>query len=65
MAASEAQKRATMKYKTEKMKRIPFDVKKEYYSTIQEHAAARGETVTGFIKRAISETMERDNQSQE
>ncbi len=28
---------------------------------IQSHAAAHGESVNGFIGRAISETMERDN----
>ena len=27
---------------------------------IKEHAAARGEKLNGFIKRAIQETMERD-----
>lgn len=60
MSVSEAQKRATLKYKSEKMKRIPLDVQKEEYTRIQEHAAARGESVNGFIKRAISETMQRD-----
>ena len=60
MSASEAQKRATMKYMKDKLKRIPLDVKKEEYAIIQEHAAARGESVRGFILRAISETMQRD-----
>ena len=31
--------------------------------SIQAHAAARGESVNGFIKRAIQETMERDKTS--
>ena len=31
--------------------------------SIQAHAAARGESVNGFIKRAIQETMERDETS--
>lgn len=65
MSVSEAQKRATMKYKTEKMKRVPLDLQKEFYADIQQHAAARGESVNGFIKRAITETMERDSESQE
>lgn len=30
-------------------------------ATIQAHAQARGESVNGFIKRAISEAIERDN----
>lgn len=29
---------------------------------IKAHAAARGESVNGFIGRAIAETMERDNE---
>lgn len=29
---------------------------------VQEHAAKMGESATGFINRAIDETMERDNQ---
>lgn len=48
-------------YRNEKLKRIPLDVTKEKYSEIQGHAKNRNETVNGFIKRAINETMERDN----
>lgn len=32
-------------------------------ATIQAHAQAQGESVNGFIKRAIAETMERDNRA--
>ncbi len=60
MSVSEAQKRAILKYNKEHIKRIPLDVQKEEYTRIQEHAAARGESVNGFIKRAISEAMQRD-----
>ena len=35
---------------------------KEHRDAIQAHAQAQGESVNGFIKRAIAETMERDNQ---
>lgn len=31
-------------------------------SIVQSHAAKMGESATGFINRAIDETMERDNQ---
>lgn len=65
MAITEAQKKATAKYKANNLKRIPLDVQKERYEEIQSHAQGRGETVNGFIKRAISETMERDNNPQE
>ena len=33
--------------------------------TLQAHAEARGESVNGFIKRAIDETMERDTEGGE
>ena len=36
-------------------------VEKKKKETIQAHAEARGESVNGFINRAISETMERDS----
>ncbi|WP_026493080.1 MULTISPECIES: hypothetical protein [unclassified Butyrivibrio] len=48
-------------YKKDTLKRIPLDVKKEKFIEIQEHAQNGGESVNGFIKRAIDETMERDN----
>lgn len=50
-------------YKKDKLKRIPLDVSKEKYSEIQEHALNSGESINGFIKRAIDETMERDKQT--
>ncbi len=49
-----------MNYAKEKLKRIPLDVPKEQYEQIKEHAAKYDSSVNGFIKRAISETMERD-----
>ncbi len=50
-------------YKREKMKRIPLEVAKEKYLEIQQHAVARSESVNGFIKRAIDETIARDNEA--
>lgn len=41
--------------------RINLTVPKGQKELIQAHAAARGESVNGFIGRAISEAMERDN----
>jgi len=40
---------------------VRLQVKKGKKEVIQAHAAARGESVNGFINRAISEAMERDN----
>lgn len=60
---SESRKRASIKYAKENLKRIPLDVKLSVYSEIQAHAEAQGESLNGFIKRAIMETIERDNLS--
>lgn len=49
-----------IQYAKEHLKRIPLDVPKASYNEIKAHAAAHGETVNGFIKRSITETMERD-----
>ena len=48
-------------YQKEKLKRIPLDVTKEKYEVIKAHADKKKESVNGFIKRAIDETMERDS----
>lgn len=61
MPPTDAQKRATAKYKEKKLKRIPLDVQKEKYEEIKTAAAASGETVNGYIKKAIDERMQRDN----
>ena len=60
MAYTEAQKKATEKYKQANYKRIPLDVPKPEYEKIKAHSEALGSSVNGFIRRAISETMERD-----
>ena len=38
-----------------------MDVKTDVYEIIRAHAEKQGESVNGFIKRAINEAMERDN----
>ena len=60
MTYSEKEKERTMKYARENIKRVPLDMQKADYERIKAHAAAQGETVNGFIKRAIDEAMERD-----
>lgn len=44
---------------------IPLRVRKGQKGVIKAHAEARGESVNGFIGRAISETMARDKRAQE
>lgn len=41
--------------------RIELTVKKGEKDNLKTHAATRGETLNGFINRAITETVERDN----
>ena len=61
MAVSEAQKRATAKWQKEKVEEVKFRVPKGERAVIQAHAEKQGESTAAFIKRAIKETMERDN----
>ncbi len=60
---TEAQKKAIDKYRAEKVERIQVLVPKGEKDKIREHAAAHSESVNGFVYRAISETIERDNNS--
>ena len=60
MPASKAQQRAVNKYMKENYDEIKVRIEKGRKSEIQAHAQTQGESVNGFIGRAISETMERD-----
>lgn len=57
---TEALKKAQQKY-MEKFSVARVRMDREKYEAVQAHAEARGESVNGFINRAIDETMERDN----
>ena len=57
---TEAQKKATLKY-LEGFEEVRARVPKGEKEPIKAHAQARGESLNGFIVRAISETIERDN----
>ena len=61
MAVSKAQQKAVTKYVKNKYDRFGLTMPKGNLDTIKAHAATRGESVNGFVNRAISETMERDN----
>lgn len=56
----EKKKQYDIQYAKQNLKRIPLDVPKTIYEEIKAHAEARNESINGFIKRAISEAMERD-----
>lgn len=60
MPVSKAQQKATNKYISKAYDRINLTLPKGRKDIIQSHAETLGESVNGFINRAINETMERD-----
>lgn len=58
MAYTEQGYQASLKYKAKNIKRIPLDVQLSKYQEIAAAAAAAGETVNGYIKKAIELRME-------
>ena len=58
MTYSENKKRYNAEYAKTNIKRLPFDVQLSNYAEIQAAAAAAGETVNGYIKRAVDLRME-------
>ena len=61
VAVSKAQQKAVTKYVKNKYDRFGLTMPKGDLDVIKAHAEARGESVNGFVNRAISEAMERDN----
>ena len=62
MPVSESQRKASDKWDRDKVDSLHLRVKKGMREAIQTHAEQRGESVNGFINRAIIETMERDKE---
>lgn len=60
MAVSKAQQKAVHKYVKANYDRMELTVPKGRKDTIKAHATAQGESVNGFINRAIDHEMERD-----
>ena len=60
MPVSKAQQKAVDKYVKANYDRIEFKAPKGRKAEIQAHAQVQGESVNGFIGRAIAETIERD-----
>ena len=61
---TEAEKRAVKKYHA-KFDELKLRVPAGEGAAIKAHAGARGETTNEFIKRAVNETMKRDQESSE
>ena len=57
---SDAQKKAVAKYNAKNYEQILLRVKVGVTEKIKNHAESHKESVNGFINRAISETIERD-----
>lgn len=60
MKRTEAIDKAIRKYESEKIDKILVRVPKGKKAVIQDYAASHGESVNGFINRAVDEAMERD-----
>ena len=60
MAMSDQRKEYLYKYQKDKLKRIPLDVPIADYERIKAHAEGHKESVNGFIKRAIADTIKRE-----
>ena len=60
MPVTKAQQRAVNKYMAANYDRVNLTMPKGQKEIIQAHSEALGESVNGFINRAIKETMGRD-----
>ena len=64
MTVSKAQQASVNKYVKKNYDRINVTMPKGQKEVIRAHAEARGESVNGFINRAIEETMEREKRGE-
>ena len=60
MSVSKAQREAVARYNAKSYDRIELKVKKGNKDIIKAHAESKGESLNGFVNRAIDEAMERD-----
>ncbi len=61
MEYSEKKTEYNLNYAKTKLKRIPLDIQNEKYEEIKNAADQAGESVNGYIKKAIDQRIERDN----
>ena len=62
MAVSKAQQKAVNKYVREKYDKLLLTMPKGRKDIIKAHAESKGESVNGFINRAIEEAIDRDGE---
>ena len=60
---TDARRKASAKYLKESVEDIRIRVRKGDKAKLQDHAASMGESTNAFVVRAITETMNRDNQT--
>lgn len=65
MPVSEAQLRATAKYKAGHYDVVKVNFPKGKKEEIRVHAESRGESLNAFMQRSVRETMARDNEAPE
>ncbi|MCB5481187.1 hypothetical protein LIQ24_04900 [Blautia faecis] len=61
MSETSAKAKYDINYAKANLKRIPLDVQKEKYEEIKTAATAAGESVNGYIKKAVDQRMERES----
>ncbi len=59
---TDSQRQAHYKYKKAHLKRVPLDLKLEEYQEVKVAAEASGESVNGYIKKAIRLRLNRSDQ---
>lgn len=58
----EKKKKYDIEYAKTHLKRVPLDLRIDKYNEIKVHAEKQGESLNGFVKRAIEEAIQRDNE---
>ena len=61
MSETSAKRKYELEYAINRLKRIPLDELQEKYEEIKAAATAAGESVNGYIKKAVDQRMDRDN----
>lgn len=65
MPASKAQQKAVAKYMKENYDNFQIRMPKGEKDKLKVHAQKQGESLNGFINRAIDETIKRDNEQED
>ena len=60
MPSKEEKAKYDIEYAKKNLKRIPLDVTKEKYEDIATAAKSAGESINGYIKKAVDDRMERE-----